>query len=334
MLGLALLAHLAFVPPTFVPPAFGSPALGAARAVRPCMATSTSEQAAVPMEHLNPLPQLAPREVVSSVMAALHRTNWEDPTPFYGFEVALRFLAPTHMAKMKRAKPSGFARFMKQPHKISQILWNEYRFEGELVLLTSDKGVPEAYQTVSLRSGPTEEWQTSRWKLVQVEFDYGSTVTPPTWLVEHVFVGEPDTAEDVEFLRAHSPPVDGASLPDVKTPKAVVETVMQALRAMDEPYKHHGAVIATRYCSPRNRASELSPAVFATYLEDPWYSILADWDEMQFDDEEDDEDGDAQTTAEIEALVRREGDDSFSVVSWMLSLYDGQWLIDSLNIIN
>ena len=138
----------------------------------------------------------------------------------------------------------------------------------------------------------------------------------------------------VSISRTRGLTVDGASLPDVKTPKAVVETVMQALRAMDEPYKHHGAVIATRYCSPRNRASELSPAVFATYLEDPWYSILADWDEMQFDDEEDDEDGDAQTTAEIEALVRREGDDSFSVVSWMLSLYDGQWLIDSLNIIN
>ena len=46
--------------------------------------------------------------------------------------------------------------------------------------------------------------------------------------------------------------------------------------------------MATRYCSPQNRASELSPEVFARYLEDPWYSVLAEWDEKM--DDEDDED--------------------------------------------
>ena len=41
-------------------------------------------------------------------MAALHRSNWETPTPFYGFEVALRFFAPTHQAK-PRTRRTGFA---------------------------------------------------------------------------------------------------------------------------------------------------------------------------------------------------------------------------------
>ena len=107
----------------------------------------------VPMEALQPLPVLTPREVISSVMAALHRSNWETPSPYYGFEVAMRFLSPTHQAKVKKAKPAGFARFLQRPHKIAQILWNEYRYEGELVLLTSDAGVHEAYQTRTLVSG-------------------------------------------------------------------------------------------------------------------------------------------------------------------------------------
>ena len=38
--------------------------------------------------------------------------------------------------------------------------------------------------------------------------------------------------------------------------------------------------------------------------------------------------------ADCDVLVRREGEDSFSMVSWDLSLYDGQWLINSLNIIS
>ena len=105
---------------------------------------------------------------------------------------------------------------------------------------------------------------------------------------------------------------------------------------MDEPYPLHGAVVATRYCSPRNRASELSPEVFANYLSDPWYSVLAEWDEMQFDDDEEgaqEEVGFDEANVELEVLVRREGQESFSIVSWILSSYDGQWLIDSMNII-
>ena len=95
-----------------------------------------------------------------------------------------------------------------------------------------------------------------------------------------------------------------------------------------------GAAIATRYCSPRNRASELQPEVFARYLSDPWYSILAEWDEIEEEEEDDDDDDDGTTEdLEVDVTVRREGEDTFSMVSWRLSLYNGQWLIDSMNII-
>lgn len=295
----------------------------------------------VPIEYQNPSPSLEPRDVVGTVMAALHRSNWETPTPYYGFEVALRFFASMHQAKLLKAKPAGFARFVQRPHLIKQILWSEYRFEGELVFLTSDDGVKEAYQTISLRSAPTEDWHTSRWKLVQEEYDYGSSVTPPCWLVEHIYVDEPDTPEDIEYMRSKAPKEkeyldwNGEVVP-LESPRQVVDTVMNALRKMDEPYDLHGAVVATRYCSPRNRASELSPQVFAGYLEDTWYSVLKEWEEMEIEEEEDDEDAadSDEATVDIEVLVRRGSEDSFSIVSWVLSLYDGKWLIDSMNIIN
>ena len=92
--------------------------------------------------------------------------------------------------------------------------------------------------------------------------------------------------------------------------------------------------MATRYCSPLNRASELSPQVFAKYLEDPWYSILVEWDEMQEDEDDFTLDDYLSGNGEVEMLVRREGEETFTMVSWDLSLYNGQWLINSLNIIS
>jgi hypothetical protein len=92
---------------------------------------------------------------------------------------------------------------------------------------------------------------------------------------------------------------------------------MRALRSMDDPYPLHGAAVATRYCSPRNRASELSPEVFARYLEDPWYSILVEWDEMEEEDDDDDDDEGEErgSSTEVEVLVRRKGEEAFSMVS-------------------
>lgn len=297
---------------------------------------TTAVDGKMPLVYLDPSPTLEPKEVISAVMAALHRSNWDSPKAFYGFEVAMRFLAPTHMAKLKQAKPAGFSRYMRQPHKVGQISWNEYRFEGEPILLQD-----EAYQMCSMRSSQSEEWMASRWKLVRCASDHGEFVGQAQWMVEAVFANEPDTKEDVEFLRSHGPPTSAAEKSDSLTaPREVVEKVMRALRHMDDPHPLHGAEVATRYCSPRNRASELTPAVFARYLEDPWYAILTEWDEMG-DDDSDDEGEELCTTddpphcsTELDVLVRREGEESFSMVSWELSQYDGNWLIDSLNIIS
>jgi len=284
----------------------------------------------VPIPFLSPAPSLAPRDVIDAVMASLHRTNWDDPTEYYGFEVALGFLAPGHNAILRKAKPSGFARFLRQPHKVAQIAWNEYRFEGELVELTDDDGRLEVYQMVSMRANPDDEWSSVRWHLVKTTIDWGE-VSRGVWLVENVFTDEPDTPEDVEFLRSHAPAAGAANAMELDSPRTVVDRVMKALRHMDEPYPLHGAAVATRYCSPRNRASELSPAVFAGYLEDEWYAILKEWDVM--DDDSAEEDEDELWTGEVECSVRREEEDSFTLVSWRLSQYDGRWLIDSLNII-
>jgi len=323
MLSLALAAASAFVAPLSLQPS-----------MRPTVrhAALFMEAAPTDIQNTNPLPTLEVRDVISSVMAALHRSNWDSPKPLYGFEVALRFLAPTHAAKLRGAKAGGFARYLQQPHKISQISWNEYRYEGDIIYAKSDEGVEEAYQMCSMREKPSDEWMTARWKLVKVDADYGETVTAPQWMVEAVYSGEPDTPEDIEFLRQHK----AATGPDplVESPRAVVLNVMQALREMDDPYPLHGAVVATRFCSPRNRASELSPQVFAKYLEDPWYSILVEWDELQEEEDDFKLDDYLKGQADCDVLVRREGEDSFSMVSWDLSLYDGRWLINSLNIIS
>ena len=345
------MAHLvvAFlvVPAAFVTPGTAVSRRATPRAVSRMCAATTSVDGQVPLLSVQPSPVLTPREVISSVMAALHKSNWDEPTPYHGFEVALRFLAPTHQAKVNKAKPAGFYRYMRQPHKVYEIMWNEYRFEGDLITLQTDDATglvkEEAYQQCSLRGSSSDEWLSARWKLVKVDCDYGETVQQQ-WMVEAVFAEEPDDIEmaagvDVGRAATESDEEEedqalnwnGLWVP-VENPKQVVGKVMRALRRMDEPYPLHGAVVATRYCSPQNRASELSPQVFARYLEDPWYAILVEWDEMDLDEEEEDDEP-LWNTAEVEVPVQRDDDDSTSVVYWKLSLHNGQWLIDSLNIV-
>ena len=112
------------------------------------------------------------------------------------------------------------------------------------------------------------------------------------------------------------------------------------MRRPDEPYASAGeaapaggstgAAVAVRYRSPTNGASSLSPEAFAAYLQEPWYQILTQWEEMEIDD---DDDIDASgNTAEVEVLVRRDSADSFSVVSFQMSRHDARWLVDGLGI--
>ena len=353
-----------------------------------------------------PSPVLQPRELIQTMMASLHSSSWDDPRPYFGFEVALRFLSPSHQCF--GFLPRDFFRYLRQPHKQTLINWNEYKWAGDTTILEGE----EAYQqlTVCDKEGVC---QSVRFMLVRVS---PNAEPHSQWAVDAVFVAEPDEevkpddqkwlvdtvtsplppgeAEDLfaqfdangdgaismsEFkdavarlgiarsedeLRTVVEEVDadrsgvieydefekllsmvnercklGKLATDViasKTalePSKVVETVMQALRKPDDPYPLHGAEVAIRYCSPTNRASQLSPQSFAQYLREPWYAILTEWDEMELEEEdEDEEDEECDGTAEQDVLVKREGDDSWTIVNWQLSKHNGRWLTDSLTI--
>ena len=163
------------------------------------------EPPSVPLQHVQPSPSLTPRDVVNSVMAALHRTNWDTPKPYYGFEVALRFLAPSHMAKVNNAKAGGYSRYLRQPHKVGMILWNEFRFEGDTILLENGDSPDEAYQMCSVRCSPSDEWTAARWKLVKVQIDFGES-SFSQWMVDAVFANEPDQYNDQPLKLLSDPP--------------------------------------------------------------------------------------------------------------------------------
>ena len=355
-----------------------------------------------------PAPSLQPREVISSMMNALHKTSCDYSRPYFGLEVALRFLSPTH--QVATISPRDFLRYLRQPHKVPLLEWNEYRWEGDPVTLGN-----EAYQQVSVRSAPDVPWVSVRWMLVKCWGVGEGASQHPQWLVDAVYVSEPDADADgserlstpdwdEECVVTPLPPgeaenlfaqldVDGSGKIDraelreaaqrlgiARTPKeldevlesvdadgsgtielnefedllsrvnnacaagrfaadltaasrelaspaAVVEKVQRALRQPDEPYPLHGSELAIRYCSPTNRASQLSPQAFARYLAEPWYKILTEWDEIEFEEEEVD-----ANKASQDVLIKREGDESWTIVNYQLSRHNGRWLMDSMTI--
>jgi len=141
-----------------------------------------------------PSQALGPREVIDLVLAALHRDHSDEPSPNFGAEVALRFLAPGH--QFFGTSPSTFRQWLGQPHKRSLVSWREYRYDGDLVVVEGRADLPsEAYQQVSVRSDPTSPWETARWLLVQVDSAAGFEAQRQ-WMVEGVFVAEPDLSCD------------------------------------------------------------------------------------------------------------------------------------------
>ena len=286
----------------------------------------TGEESAA-LANAMPSPALQPREVITFMLHALHRNNIDSPTPRFGCEVALRFLAPSNPAS--RADPQQFATWLNQPWYQSLLDWSEYRWEGDPTLLRDS----EAYQQVSVRTGPEQPWVSVRWILTRVPF----YATSDQWMVEAVFVEEPDGAASEMPLMAPSASDDGdiadaaraAVAAAAMTPQDVVLKVMNAVRNIDEPYPLHGCEVAIRYCSPTNRASQLSPQAFARYLAEPWYKILTEWDEIELEEPEAAEE---DNTLSQDVLVRRNGDESWTIVNWRLNRYSGRWLTDALTI--
>lgn len=113
---------------------------------------------------------------------------------------------------------------------------------------------------------------------------------------------------------------------DMDDPTAVAGKVMSALRndGVD------GCQTAIDYCSEKNAAKKLEASSFFSYLQEPYYKILSEWDEIEFQDGEVlNDDGSEIDQA---ALVKRTGDDSWSVVHWKMSKESGAWLMDGMSI--
>merc|ERR1719399_521735 len=156
------------------------------------------------LHDIHPSSKLTPRDVISAVMAALHRSSWDEPRPYFGFEVLGRFLSPSHQYPRELARrnqkqtPQSLSRYLRQPHKAPLLAWNEYRWEGELLLL----GEREAYQQISVRGEPDGEWTSVRWVLTRPAVADAPEEVADEWMVDAVFVSEPDNTPGV----AEAPP--------------------------------------------------------------------------------------------------------------------------------
>lgn len=283
------------------------------------------------LQMASPTPSYQPREVIETMMHALHRSAWDHPYPYFGFEVALQFLSPSHQYReyqsARTETPESLARYLRSPHKAALISWNEFKWEGETTCIDQ----AEAYQQVSVRANADDEWTSVRWMLKRVatRIDAHSQ-----WMVDAVFVQEPDYyycdfAQPYSSAQPAVAEAGGALVVSSEGPRAIAERVMRALRKPDEPYRLHGAEVAVRFCSPTNAAAQLTPAMFASYLKEPHYLILSEWDEIDFDDETDVTDS---AEAEQDVLVRRSSDKTWSAVSFRLSRHNGRWLVDSLGL--
>lgn len=169
-------------------------------------APSDAESAA--LVGAKPQPALQPREVVATMLHALHRSNWDRPLPYAGFATALRFLSPSHQyrsfERSKQYTPQSYARYLRQPHKAALLAWDEYRWDGDVTLIQG-----EAYQQTSVRAGPDSPWTSVRWLLKRVdrataeaaasgkgESTAGTAGGASQWMVDAVFTDEPDGGED------------------------------------------------------------------------------------------------------------------------------------------
>ena len=140
-----------------------------------------------------PSPALQPREVIETVMCALHRRNQDTPYARFGSEVAMRFLSPDSPASQRSLEQ--FADYLSQEWYRPLVEWSEMRWDGDLVLLGNGA---EAYQQAGVRSSPTAAWVSIRWILARVLAEGGHE----EWRVATVFVQEPDSTQSDDLEAA------------------------------------------------------------------------------------------------------------------------------------
>ncbi|CAN0078026.1 unnamed protein product, partial [Hapterophycus canaliculatus] len=102
-------------------------------------------------------------------------------------------------------------------------------------------------------------------------------------------------------------------------------------REAGKPKLNQGCERVIRFCSPTNVASTLTPAHFAQYLNEPWYGIFKEWDELSFHSEDISEDG---GTANLVVLLRPEDEESWTSVNWELVKCDGMWLTERIWVVD
>ena len=144
---------------------------------------------------VHPGPDQSPRDVIDTMMSAIHRDHLNSLVhPYLGCEVALRFLASTHQAASfeREGGPPAFERYLRQPHKQSLTTWREYRPVGDPIVVERSMHPWEAYQQLEVRAGDGGEWSTIRWLLLK-QLDAASGEA--SWRVEGIYTEEPDEAD-------------------------------------------------------------------------------------------------------------------------------------------
>ena len=158
--------------------------------------SSPDAEACAALIDARPSQSLEPRNVILTLMHALHKKNLDTPSARFGCAVVLRFLAPENPAS--RATPQRFAEYLAQPWYLPLLEWSEFRWEGDTVLLSNGR---EAYQQLNVRSGEGGEWTNVRWILEKVGVDGSGE-----WRLESVFVQEPDSGFEYggEYTHTHT----------------------------------------------------------------------------------------------------------------------------------
>lgn len=165
---------------------------------RPISSPSAERSAA--LASARPSPALQPREVIDTLLCALHRSNINSPLRSFGCAVAMRFLSPSNPASTSTLEQ--FEEYLALPHYAPLLDWREYEWEGDTALL---KGGVEAYQQVRVRDGGSlSPWTSIRWILERVPGEAGEG----EWRVQAVMMQEPDAMQR-EGTNGGAAPMDG-----------------------------------------------------------------------------------------------------------------------------
>lgn len=145
------------------------------------------------------------------------------------------------------------------------------------------------------------------------------------WMIDAVSVTPPPDEADAcdEF----------SSMAALTSPKWVAQTVLNALRRVDEPDKNAGCDVALSFVSSDNPSSSLTREIFRSYLDDDAYpyGILTRWTEMRLDaDVLFDNDQNPKTgTVDVTLIDDRAHDNvKWTVTLDMSKAEDRGWLID------